>query len=122
MVASPSRYNSVMMQSYVPVSPAAGLLQLARLKGGLSQGQLAERAGVPATMISAYERDKRQPTLATLLGLLEAAGFELRMQLAPHDPHDEVLAELETRRSQRDRNRRNRQIAAWRQAERVTDP
>jgi transcriptional regulator with XRE-family HTH domain len=111
-----------MMQSYVPISPAAGLLQLARLKGGLSQGQLAERAGVPATMISAYERDKRQPTLATLLRLLDAAGFELRMQLAPHDPHDEVLAELETRRGQRDRNRRNRQIAAWRQAERVTDP
>jgi transcriptional regulator with XRE-family HTH domain len=98
------------------------LLQLARLKGGLSQGQLAERAGVPATMISAYERDKRQPTLATLLRLLKAAGFELRMQLAPYDPHDEVLAELETRHGPRERNRRDRQITAWRQAERVTDP
>jgi len=98
------------------------LLQLARLKGGLTQGQLAERAGVPTTMISAYERDKRQPTLATLLRLLKAAGFELRMQLAPYDPHDEVLAELEARRGPRDRNRRNRQIAAWRRAERVTDP
>jgi transcriptional regulator with XRE-family HTH domain len=73
-------------------------------------------------MISAYERDKRQPTLTTLLRLLAAAGFELRMQLAPHDPHDEVLADLETRRSPSERKRRNRQIDAWRQAERVTEP
>ena len=40
-----------------PRSPAASLLQLARLKAGLSQRALAERAGVPATMISVYERD-----------------------------------------------------------------
>src|ERR1035437_1511700 len=111
-----------MMQSYVPPSPAAGLLQLARLKGGLSQGQLAERAGVPATMISAYERDKRQPTLATLLRLLKAAGFELRMQLAPLDPHDEVLAHLEAMRSPRELNRPRRQLSAWRTAAPVNEP
>ena len=40
----------------------------------MSQRELAERAGVPVTMISAYERDQRQPTLATLLRLLRAAG------------------------------------------------
>jgi transcriptional regulator with XRE-family HTH domain len=111
-----------MMQSYVSPSPAAGLLKLARLKSGLSQGQLAVLAGVPATMISAYERDKRQPTVPTILRLLSAAGFELRMQLAPHDRHDEVLAEIEAKRSPKERDRRDRQVSAWRQAERVTDP
>jgi hypothetical protein len=30
--------------------------------------------------------------------LLKAAGFELRMQLAPYDDHDDVLRELEQHR------------------------
>jgi hypothetical protein len=51
-----------------------------------------ELAGVPATIISAYERDRRQPTLPTLLRLLRAAGFDLSMQLVPLDDHDDVLA------------------------------
>lgn len=106
-----------MTQSYGdPPSTSAALLQLARLKSGLSQGQLAKRAGVPPSMISAYERDRRQPTLATLLRLLRAAGFDLRMHLAPSDPHDDVLAALETGRSPRQRARRDRQIQAWRRA------
>ncbi|MBW3575881.1 MAG: helix-turn-helix transcriptional regulator [Actinobacteria bacterium] len=73
-------------------SPAAGLLRLARYEAGITQAELARRAGVPASMVSAYERDRRQPTLATLLRLLKAAGYELRMHLAPYDDHDDVLA------------------------------
>ncbi|MGI8684766.1 MAG: helix-turn-helix transcriptional regulator [Acidimicrobiales bacterium] len=65
-------------------SPAAALVRLARMKAGLSQGELAVRAGVPRSMISAYERDRRQPTLATLLRVLRAAGLELRMHLEPY--------------------------------------
>ena len=74
-------------------TPAAGLLRLARSKAGITQAELGRRAGVPASMISAYERDRRQPTLATLLRLLKAAGYELRMHLVPYDDHDDVLAE-----------------------------
>jgi uncharacterized protein len=106
-----------MAQSYSDSpSPAAALLQLARLKAGLSQRALAERASVPTTMISAYERDKRQPSLPTLMKLLRAAGFELSMKLEPVDPHDDVLASLEKGRSERERRRRDRQIDAWRRA------
>jgi transcriptional regulator with XRE-family HTH domain len=97
-------------------SPSSGLLQLARLKAGMSQRELAERAGVPVTMISAYERDLRQPSLATLLKLLRAAGFDLRLHLAPHDPHDEVLAGLEDDRSKGEKRARDRQLDAWRNA------
>ena len=103
-----------MAQSYK--SPAAFLLQLARLKSGLSQREVAERAGVPTTMISVYERGQREPTLATLHKPLHAAGFELNMQLEPYDRHDEVLDALEARRSASERQRRNRQIEAWRRA------
>ena len=97
-------------------SPSAALLQLARLKADLSQRELAERAGVPVTMISSYERDQRQPTLATLLRLLRAAGFDLRMHLAACDPHDEILAGLEAGRSEAERHYRDLQLQAWRGA------
>jgi transcriptional regulator with XRE-family HTH domain len=106
-----------MTQSYPAApSPAAALLQLARLKAGMSQRELAERASVPTTMISAYERDRRQPSLRTLLRLLHAAGFELRMTLEPHDFHDERLAALDSKRSPSERRQRDREIEAWRGA------
>src|SRR5205807_6732378 len=107
-----------MARSYEQPAPSTGaaLLQLARLKAGLTQRELADRAGVPTTMISAYERGKRQPTLETLLRLLRAAGFDLRMQLAPYEAHDETLADLEAARTGRERARRDRQIEAWRRA------
>jgi transcriptional regulator with XRE-family HTH domain len=109
-----------MAQSYDAInaspSPAAALLQLARLKAGLSQRELADLASVPTTMISAYERDKRQPTLPTLLRLLNAAGFTLTMKLEPRDVHDEVLVQIESTRSTSERRRRDRQVEAWRSA------
>lgn len=95
-----------MAQSYSPTpSPAAALLQLARLKAGLSQRELAQRAAVPTTMISAYERDKRQPTLPTLLRLLHAAGFELRMRLEPYEP--DAVESLESRQAEKWRQARS---------------
>jgi uncharacterized protein len=82
----------------------------------MSQRELAERASVPTTMISAYERDRRQPSLTTLLKLLHASGFELRMTLEPHDFHDELLAALDSEQSPNERRQRDRQIEAWRRA------
>jgi transcriptional regulator with XRE-family HTH domain len=108
-----------MTQVFDKPSVAAGLLQLARLKAGLSQRRLAELAGVSATMISAYERDLRQPTLPTLLKLLRAAGFDLLLHLAPRELHDEILADLEAARTPEEKKRRDRQIDAWRKAEPV---
>lgn len=105
-----------MTQSYSSVSTSAGLLQLARLKSGMSQQKLAARAGVSATMVSAYERDLRQPTIPTLLRLLTAAGFELRMHLTPLDYHDELLEKMEAKRSVSERRHRDRQQQAWRDA------
>ena len=112
-------YDCVMTESDAAEglpSPSSALLQLARLKAGMSQRELAERAGVPVTMISAYERDQRQPTVATLLRLLRAAGFDLRLHLAAYDPHDEILAGLEAGRSEAERDHRDRQLQAWRDA------
>jgi len=72
-------------------------------------------------MISAYERNQRQPTVPTLLRLIRAAGFDLRMHLAPLEDHDEVLESLEAARTPRDRRHRDRQEQAWRDASPVAD-
>jgi len=91
-----------MTQSYAASpSAAAALLQLARLKAGLSQRELAERASVPTTMISAYERDKRQPTLGTLLKLTQAAGFNVRIWLEPDVQADQGVESLDSQQADR---------------------
>jgi uncharacterized protein len=61
---------------------AATTLRDARTRAGLTQSELARRAGVTQSVISAYESGHRQPSLPTLSGLVAAAGFELRLQLA----------------------------------------
>ena len=71
---------------------AAGLLRLARDKADMTQTDLALQAGVSQQSISAYETGKKEPTLATLVRLLAAAGIEMRIRLEPIDNHDSTLA------------------------------
>lgn len=63
-------------------TPAAGaLLREARKRGSLSQADLAARAGVTQSVISAYESGQRQPSIPALARLVGAAGFELTLGL-----------------------------------------
>jgi uncharacterized protein len=62
---------------------AGTLLRRARTDAGLSQAELAARAGVTQSVISAYESGHRQPALATLAALIEAAGYELAIEVRP---------------------------------------
>ena len=55
------------------------LLAEARRSAGLTQADLARRAGVPRSVLNAYERGKRQPAADALADILAAAGFELRL-------------------------------------------
>lgn len=70
---------------------AAGLIRLARDKAGLTQAELALRAGVSQQTISSYETGRKEPTLPSLERLLEAAGLEMRIRLEPADDHDRWL-------------------------------
>lgn len=72
------------------------LIRVARREAGLSQQQLASRAGTSQTAVSAYESGRRSPSVDTLCRLLAAAGFEVRMRLAPPDTHAPALAAAET--------------------------
>jgi predicted nucleotidyltransferase len=47
----------------------------------MSQGELATRAGVTQSVISAYESGHRQPAVPTLTALVDATGYELVMGL-----------------------------------------
>jgi uncharacterized protein len=60
---------------------AGALLRRARTGARLSQTELAARAGVTQSVISAYESGHRQPALATLAALVEAAGYELSVNV-----------------------------------------
>lgn len=53
------------------------MLAGARRAAGLSQDELAERAGTSRPTLSSYEHGHRSPTLRTATRILAAAGFEL---------------------------------------------
>jgi uncharacterized protein len=56
---------------------AAALLPQARREAGLTQAELAARAGTTQSVVSAYESGHRQPAIPTLAALVDAAGCEL---------------------------------------------
>lgn len=78
------------------------MLRDARQQARLTQSQLAHRAGVTQSVVSAYESGRREPGFGTLVRLLRAAGFEvsltargpsrLRMLVDAH--RDELVASL----------------------------
>ena len=80
---------------------AAGLVLMAREEAGLSQRELAERAGVAQSEIARIESGKREPSIPTLQRILAGAGVELRFRLAPVDDHDQMLASRDERRGDR---------------------
>ena len=65
-------------------APLSGaLLREARLRAGLSQRALAQRAETSQSVVARIEQGRSDPSTATLARLLAAAGFELRAELTP---------------------------------------
>ena len=71
---------------------AAQTIRTARIIHGLTQVQLAQRAGTSQPVISAYENGLRDPSLETLRRLVEAAGSRLSVTLLPEAPGQSVPA------------------------------
>jgi transcriptional regulator with XRE-family HTH domain len=71
--------------------PAWAIVREARHRAGLTQRELAQRAGKAQSEIAKIERARRDPSLSTLERLVSAAGFDLQIHLVPHDAHDEDL-------------------------------
>ena len=79
------------------------LLREARKRAGLTQAELAARAGVPQSTIGRIESGARVPSTALLERLIRATGFELRVSLGEPDPQTESLFERTLRRTPRER-------------------
>ena len=60
---------------------AGSILQAARARAGLSQRQLAARAGTAQSVVARIELGEASPTWDTLSRLLAAAGFDLDTQI-----------------------------------------
>ena len=57
------------------------LLRTARGRAGLTQRELARRAGTSQSVVARIEQGQTDPSTANLARLLAAAGFELRADL-----------------------------------------
>lgn len=74
----------------------------------MSQAELAARAGVTQSVISAYESGHRQPALPTLAALIQATGYELVVGVRRHPQR---LARLTGPVGRRVRRRRHDLVA-----------
>jgi transcriptional regulator with XRE-family HTH domain len=69
---------------YLPSSPGQ-LLREARVRNGVSQEQLAIRAGTTQSAISRIEKDRISPTVQTLAELLYLLGEDLKLVVEKRD-------------------------------------
>jgi transcriptional regulator with XRE-family HTH domain len=77
------------------LADVAEMLRGARLKAGLSQEALAQRAGVARTTVARMENlSKGDMSVSVLVRLFEAAGYELKLVNAGHARTvEDILAE-----------------------------
>ena len=77
----------------MPVLPA-DLVRSARTKAGLSQRDLARRAGTAQSVVARIEQGATSPTWETLTRLLTAAGFELDARLGLRTDPSHMLRDV----------------------------
>ena len=65
--------------SYSPTGVAGALITQIKQTSGLNQAELARRSGIPSSVLSAYERGRRQPSVAALARIAAAARLELEI-------------------------------------------
>ncbi len=64
---------------------AGDLIGKIRGLSGLTQAELARRAGMQSSVLSAYEHGRRQPSAAALARIARAAGLKLELTEATGD-------------------------------------
>ena len=86
-------------------SRAGDLLKRARVSAQLSQTDVARRAGVAQSVISAYESGRREPSLSTLERLVQATGHRLVLELERSSDYPPGLPDTPLGRRLRQRRR-----------------
>lgn len=91
---------------------SADLLREARLRAGLTQRELAARAGKPQSTIARWERGRVEPSLEALREVIRAAGLDLTYGLAAYDDSYVAQIEAQLRLAPRERVDRMVELAA----------
>ncbi len=81
------RYNA-------PMSEGSELIKRARRQAGMTQAELARRAGTSQSAVAAYESGAKAPTVDTLVRLLEATGQQLGTRPVPSQSRSTRLGRL----------------------------
>jgi transcriptional regulator with XRE-family HTH domain len=85
------------------------LVREARKRAGLTQAELAARAGTTQSAIARLERGATTPTLETISKLVRAAGFDLTIGMAnTDDDHDWSLLQQNLALTPTQRVRKNK--------------
>jgi transcriptional regulator with XRE-family HTH domain len=66
----------------------------ARLRAGLTQTELAGRLGRDRAQVARWETGGQEPSFENLRTVVEACGFELRVEIAAHTADPAVDAQL----------------------------
>lgn len=79
-------------------TPSASLASEIHHRSGLSQAELARRAGLPRSVVNVYLRGRREPGVDTLARLAAAGGLKLSLMPRRHpvDPEraDKILTQV----------------------------
>jgi transcriptional regulator with XRE-family HTH domain len=86
------------------------LLREARRRAGLSQAELARRAGKPTSVVGRWERNEVAPSLETLRAMIRACGLDLQFALTEADDSQDASIEAALGRSPAERLA---QLEAW---------
>lgn len=70
------------------MSRSGEIIRAARLRSGLSQAELARRAGTSQAAISRIESGREQPTLERLEQILAGLGWKAAIELEPIGTHN----------------------------------
>lgn len=96
------------------------LIREARLRAGLTQAELATRAGTAQSGIARWESGRSSPSLEMVQRLIRLCGFDLELAIVPYEDSDisqaERLLDLTPQERLERHQRLARQLAATRKA------
>ena len=81
----------------------SSIVREARRRSGLTQAELAERAGVPKSTVGRIESGTRVPSTEMVERLVAAAGWNVSVSLSEPDPGTDSMFERTLRRSPAER-------------------
>lgn len=87
------------------------LIREARLRAGLSQSDLADRAGTSQPGIARWESARTSPSLDDVRRLVRLCGFDLEVALVPYDGSDLAQAERLLELTPQERVERHQRLA-----------